>query len=750
MPAIQPPDPGSRHFRVPAGDGGEQNGPRRPVLMLALAWVAGTLLLFLGRPGYTFPPLSDLDSWVYSAYQWDLRGHLHEFGPLYYGSRLSWIVPGALLHGVLPPVVANLCFKLLASALLATAGAILVYRTLGYRGALLLVVLSVFSPPLIYALHTDYIDTAVILYGTWALAAITLARNSKYWMGWILFGGGAFAGMVVANVFALVVPGLGIAVYHLLWLRWNFRRQLACVGLYMAATVMVLAGFGLVNRHIGGDFIFLRPQLTFVQQLTGANPWAPKDGQWAWAATWLILPMGALLWGLFQTWVARSAATPARLQATAMTGGLAASLTVAIFLQARGQPVLSLYFYASLHLSLALPLLAACCTSIRAADPAADRRLLISSLAMAVLVLTVDSDTVSRKLIGYLPFLPSAPSVPIATCSACLVLALLVNIAASIRPVRMIEKLLGAEWLLLSLVVCSIPDNFHSPNVANRLRERYATVHAAFTVINDRFATDSFRLWEHPGQWLSRPLASTWLWGYRIFSSQPFPQFDPAAPGTLGQRKLIITAPTNRGPETVTEARKALARVAEITDEEVIHIPGEEGIGIDLVILSLRAGALDLDRWDARQVVPAFVDLDVRQNPPYFATLAKNLYAETDPARPALVTAAGVTRFTSRDPRDHLATPFVPLPAATGTRRQLVLMVWMPSESQTLLTLQDEAYRSLKVIDLRKPGRSGYVVDLPAGSGSIRLCFSGPTHLATALPERVTLYLTDPNQLQGK
>lgn len=86
-----------------------------------LTWAVCTILLFLLRPGYTFPPFDVIDSWVYTGYQWNLRGHIADFGYVYYGSRLTLILPGAFLHSVLPPLAANVCYKLIESALLAAA-----------------------------------------------------------------------------------------------------------------------------------------------------------------------------------------------------------------------------------------------------------------------------------------------------------------------------------------------------------------------------------------------------------------------------------------------------------------------------------------------------------------------------------------------------------------------------------------------------------------------------------------------------
>jgi hypothetical protein len=275
-----------------------ENFGGRQLAVLAITWAACTLLLFCFRPGYGFPPFDVLDSWVYTGYQWNLRGHIAEFGAVYYGSRLTLILPGALLHSLLPPLAANICYKLVESALLAAACAAIAYRARGLPTALLAVVLSVFCPQVIYALQTDYMDMAVILYGTVTLACITVAQNSRHWPGWIFLAGCAFACMGITNLSSIAMPGLGLAAYHLLFLPWGIRRQFASLALYVLAAVLVIAAGGLINAGLGGQFQFLKPQLGMITyfQNSPQNPWSKANWDWLKDATWLVVPAGALLW----------------------------------------------------------------------------------------------------------------------------------------------------------------------------------------------------------------------------------------------------------------------------------------------------------------------------------------------------------------------------------------------------------------------------------------------------------------------
>ena len=150
-----------------------------------MLWALGNIALLVFRPSYPFPPSHFVDTWFYTAFQWDLAGMSQEFGGTYYGARVSWIYPGALLHAFFTPVVANLILKLGCSALLASTIALFGWRAAGLWSAAIGVGLAVFSPQIITALHGDYTDTPVMVYGLLCVSAILLARDSRHPFWWI-------------------------------------------------------------------------------------------------------------------------------------------------------------------------------------------------------------------------------------------------------------------------------------------------------------------------------------------------------------------------------------------------------------------------------------------------------------------------------------------------------------------------------------------------------------------------------------
>jgi hypothetical protein len=728
----------------------------RQVAVLAAVWAACSLLLLLARPGYLFPRFEALDTWIYTAYQWDFRNQIADFGPTYYGSRLSWILPGAFIHWLLPPVAANLVFKLLVSAVFSTACAAVVRGALGFSGALLAVTLAVLSPQIILALQSDYIDTAVIVYATLALACITVAKDSSRWPAWIFLGGCAYTGMVIANLSALVSLGAGIAAFHLAWLRWDFRRQVISVGLYVVAAVAVCAALGLIHRMAGGEFHFLKPQIDMLGYMKGlkVNPWIPKDRLWFTQATWLWLPIGTLCWGAYCSLISPPAEERGRGLVRSLTTGLAVSLLLAGFLQVRElNATLSFSFYASFHLAFALPLLAACWKGTLPSR-SSGAWLLATALALAVIAVAWPSGTAVTWLFRFLPFTRAANAVPLAITGLLLAGSALAAFARR-RLADRAPAWLRPEILLVGLFICSMPIDFHGAFISDRLRERYESVHAAYRVLAREFALGSYRFWVDPGlrdDGIS--LASTKLWGFRLLTLNRFPQYDPGNFAALGEKNfLVVPSAPGHGTETIATATQVL-RLAnyDLVDARVLPVPGAKGTGFDLVCFRIQAIPIDPE-GSGVGTIPAEVslDLDFRSTPPYTQTLGWNLYADGAVAERAMDFSKGYPVFTRSDPRDHLATPFKELhPLPAGASRQVSIVATMPAAGDCVGVIQIDECVTIASITWTRPGRFVHTITVPADAKTIRLYLQGGTDQPTPLPTRITLYELIPTAPAGK
>src|SRR5664279_5371191 len=85
-----------------------------------------------------FSPLWQADPWFYLGYFRDLVSFKRDLFPgFYYGSRLSWILPGYVVHGLLPPLWANAALHLSVHSIAVLSLFATLRRCIGRRGAYL-------------------------------------------------------------------------------------------------------------------------------------------------------------------------------------------------------------------------------------------------------------------------------------------------------------------------------------------------------------------------------------------------------------------------------------------------------------------------------------------------------------------------------------------------------------------------------------------------------------------------------------
>ena len=710
----------------------------RHVGMLGALWAFCSLLLLSFRPGYGFPPFELLDSWIYTSYQWAPRAQINDFGATYYGSRLSWILPGAFLHHFLPPVTAELVFKLGFSALLAGAVSLVVHTGHGLRWALLSIAAVVCCPLVIRALHADYTDTPVFTYAAVTIACITLAKDSARWPLWIAGAGGSLALMAVANLGSLSTVGVALGAYHLLWLRWPFSRQLAAIGCYAVSAAAVLGSLGGMHVFLGGHFYFLKPQvdMIFYFKKLASNPWAPTEPLWFLSAPWLILPFATLLWGAFCSFSPQ----PENPRGTALIRALTIALTVSLGLaitweMRRTVTVLSLYYYATFHLAVALPLLVLCCAhtwrGLTRIGPLAP--LLVGLLLVALSIKPPGQwASLSFQSTGMLrhDWLEVG-------CAITLVFAGAIGLVVTRR--RPAGGRAIAAFLLLALMLLSVPVDYHAPPISDRLRERYLAVRTAYFNVEKRQKHGSFRYWVDAQNPNGISLASTKLWGYRLLTLKNFPELDKAQ---FVGGPVIVPLRSGDYPRALKQLGPTLEQWGlEMSEPGLEPTAGPAGTGFDLFSFQLQPRAIDPEQPQSPDLgsIRMLAGFEYYSEHPYVNSL--NFSRQDATAIGPIDTARGFPVFMRTDPGDFAATHFRQLsPVPNGKSRCLLLVAVMPADGHCVVGLQDNLYRNLREFTLTQTGRTVHSVQVPADSTGYRVYFSSPRNAATPMPVNVNVY----------
>ncbi len=293
------------------------------------------------------------DTWIYYGYFENGVSYLREFPELYYGSRPAAILPGWLLHHLLPSVPANVLLHLAVywSAILSFY---LVARDLfGARVALLAGLALGCHPYFLQAAGWNYVDGFGIAYFLMTLLLLTRATASPVSPAWRLhlLGAGAMAtALLSTNVFyGIYLPLLG--GYFLILNRRRGRIPfLSALSWTGAGAAAMLTLFGAILMAVGGSFFYLTSSLAFLAGTAGeANPFRLPTYRWLTHAVWLVFPSAALFGGALLFLLGPLWRDGVRLWCQVQLGILA--LVVAYF-QVYGDTAVAQHFY---YASLLLP-----------------------------------------------------------------------------------------------------------------------------------------------------------------------------------------------------------------------------------------------------------------------------------------------------------------------------------------------------------------------------------------------------------
>ncbi len=263
-----------------------------PVVLLLLPWA-----LLLLEPNWIYSRLIR-DSWIYFGYYLNLTDHLRWFDGLYYGSRLSTILPGYLAYRWLPPLAANLCLHMALYYICVHSLYFTVKATLGrFEGCLAALAMGT-NPYFLDAVGRDYVDGFGMAYYLAAMLLLTLAARSSH-RGVLLFAAGiAAAALVIANLFYALFLPLLLGYQAFLSREYRLADRLRGVFLGALGGASLLLAFCLFNFVVTGRFWFLGPSLDFLRtggKHRGINPFKDYGAAWLLEAGHLIIPLAILL-----------------------------------------------------------------------------------------------------------------------------------------------------------------------------------------------------------------------------------------------------------------------------------------------------------------------------------------------------------------------------------------------------------------------------------------------------------------------
>ncbi len=260
---------------------------RLAVLVLPLLILSFDASAFFSIAGW-------LDAWIYHGFFTHLVEYKSNlFQNTYYGSRMSWILPGYVVNHLFTPVPANYVLHLAVYY----TGALSLYYILNCfynRYTALLGCLAFTCYPHVWsAIGTDYVDGPGLAYYLLALAFMTNAIRTDRPQVPLTAAGAAFAATVYTNLTWLPFAPLLVAYY--LYLRRPetlsaARHQLLESARCLAVGgLVVTAGLCIANYAIDGRFWFYAPSVQWAMGNGGKpNPSKAASYEWIGSAHWLL------------------------------------------------------------------------------------------------------------------------------------------------------------------------------------------------------------------------------------------------------------------------------------------------------------------------------------------------------------------------------------------------------------------------------------------------------------------------------
>jgi hypothetical protein len=536
------------------------------LLILSLPWMIlrfdRTWLFAYSASSYGF-----IDPWVYFGYFLDLTQHLRTFKGAYFTTRLSWILPGAAVYHAFPPLVAPYVLHLSLFYAATVSLYLILKHTVSTRAAVVGTLLMGCHAYFLRSMGWDYVDGAGITYMLVTLCALTYTAKSLHPRPWLVAVGSLSALTLYAQLFLMVFAPLALGYYQ--FARREHRRDPVAAAWKpfawgFAGVTVILGTF---NMAVNGRFLFFVNSMGMAAKLVvNHNPYNDSTFRWLAQATWLVLPMIALLSAI--VCLRRRDNTisiPNASFALFWQRYLILSVAMMAFWELIRQPVLQLSFYASYLIPASFLALASQTETV--VQKLSRQHFLLLSSCVLFLSLLPFWIPLKSQLIWELQLHP-----------------LLFPILAGIAGVAVIGKrtrhvgLFGVLLLGMSLAMLTAASGTRTWGRPGRADDPAFQEQAFLMVVDSVRAIQEldpkgnlFFWYDGDGKLgrMYRSVASTYGWSYRL-QSESFPEIGPKAP-PLGRHIVILSEDARGDLEKAEESLHKLGLADQVLTQRTIH-----------------------------------------------------------------------------------------------------------------------------------------------------------------------------------
>ena len=261
-------------------------------------------LLYWATDAPLYNPVGWVDPWLYTSLFVNFDWAYSVFSDTYYAARLPWVIPGYVLHTLLPTKIAYFvlhgCF-FYAGGIFAY---LLVRRYVGRAGALAAFTFLLGTQLYYVSESWNNYDGAIV---TYMLAALyfSLTRASGRRRNWHLAIAGVFtAAAVLTNIF-VVVLAVGIPLLYLWLNRTQIPRRVSAddLGSFALGAIALVLLCGTFSIAKGGALLFWLPQLRSANRLLGSSEFEVHSWGWVLRDARLYAPIfRALVAGAVCAW----------------------------------------------------------------------------------------------------------------------------------------------------------------------------------------------------------------------------------------------------------------------------------------------------------------------------------------------------------------------------------------------------------------------------------------------------------------